>query len=318
MGKRRLAMCIAVVAASMLISAGAAPGVAKRKPVTIKVGSHPVGVGVDTLTHEAFVTDSVDGTVSVVDPATRKVKHVTKVGAGPERIVVDSAAGQAYLLRPNFLTVLDTTTYAVTANYAVGDNPSGVDFDGFGFVYVTNYSSNTLSVVDVNHKTVVRTLPVGNHPTDVAVDPVSRKVYVVELDGHDLWTVNGPYGTLIQRIQLGGSLTAVTVDPKTSVAYLVDRDHGRMVGLDPTTYSLTWSAPVGLWPTDIQLAPNAGHSGRLLVPDQDNASVTVMDIARHRTVNKIKVGNDPTFIATDTTTAWVTNQHDATVTNFPI
>jgi YVTN family beta-propeller protein len=82
--------------ATLVISAGTAPGAARRKPVTIKVGSHPIGVAVDSRTRQAFVTDAVDGTMSVVDPATRKVNHVTKVGAGPGRIVVNSGAGQAY------------------------------------------------------------------------------------------------------------------------------------------------------------------------------------------------------------------------------
>jgi YVTN family beta-propeller protein len=86
--------------------------------------------------------------VSVIDPATRKVKHTTKVGTSAGAIVVNSGANQAYLVRSlNWLTVLDTETYAVTANIAVGKHPSSVAFDG-AFVYVTNFESNTLCVVD--------------------------------------------------------------------------------------------------------------------------------------------------------------------------
>jgi YVTN family beta-propeller protein len=219
---------------------------------------------------------------------------------------------------PNLLTVMDTTTYAVTANITVGRDPLGVDFDGSGFVYVANYGSDTLSVVDLAAKTVVRTLPVGHSPIDVAVDPTRRRIYVANVDSHDIWIVNGPFGTLIQKIQLGGTPTAVTVDPRTGAIYLVDRDHARMVALDPTTYSLTWSTAIGSWVVDIQLAPTAGRAGRLLLPDQNSASVTIADIARHRAITKTKVGNEPTYTAADATTAWVTNQQDGTVTFFPI
>ena len=319
MGKRRIVICVAAVVASLVISAGAAPGVARRKPVTIKVGSHPVGRAVDTRTHEAFVADFIDGTVSVVDPVARKVKHVTKVGAGVSRIVVDSGAGQAYLIRPNYLTVLDTTTYAITANIAVGEDPTGVAFDGFGFVYVTNYSSDSLSIIDLANKVVMRTVDVGDSPMDVAVDPVSRKIYVADLDSRDLWIMYGPVSEVTQRIALGGSPTAVTVDPKTSVAYVLDRDHGRMVALDPTTYGLTWSVTSGYSPSDLELAPGAGKSGRLLIPDQgSSASVQVVDIAHHRIISKVPVGHDPAYTAVDGTTAWVAIQSNGTVTYFPI
>jgi YVTN family beta-propeller protein len=238
-----------------------------------------------TGTHEAFVTDGADGTVSVIDPATRKVKHTTKVGTSAGAIVVNSGANQAYLVRSlNWLTVLDTETYAVTANIAVGKHPSSVAFDG-AFVYVTNFESNTLSVVDPRSGRVARTIPVGRSPIDVAVDPVRR---------------------------------AVTVDPKTSEIYLVDHDHSRMVALDPTTYSLIWSAPVGAWVVDVQLAASAGRAGRLLLPDQNGAKVTVLDLQRRRVVRTVPVGNTPSFAAADGGTGYVANQFSKSFSLFPI
>jgi YVTN family beta-propeller protein len=321
--KYRIQLCAAVIAAIATVftlSAGAAPATSQKpsKPATVAVGSHPIGVAVDTGTHEAFVTDSADGTVSVIDPATRKVKHTAYVGAGAGAIVVDSEANQAYLVRsPNWLTVLDTETYAVTANIAAGNHPSSVAFDG-AFVYVTNFLSNTLSVVDPRSGTVARTLPVGRSPIDVAVDPVRRHIYVTNLDSHDLWIIDTPFGDLIQKVQLGGSPTAVTVDPKTSVIYLVDRDHYRMVALDPTTYSLIWSAPIGAWVVDVQLAASAGQAGRLLLPDQNGAKVTVVDLQRRRVIRTVPVGNTPTFAAADGGTGYVTNQSSKSVSLFPI
>lgn len=65
--------------------------------------------------------------MSEIEPATRKVKRTTKVGASAGAIVVNSTANRAYLVRsPNWLTVLDNETYAVTANIAVGKDSHSV------------------------------------------------------------------------------------------------------------------------------------------------------------------------------------------------
>jgi YVTN family beta-propeller protein len=46
------------------------------------------------------------------------------------------------------------------------------------FLYVANYDSNNVSVIDTATNTVVATVPVGNAPTAVAVTPDGTKAYV--------------------------------------------------------------------------------------------------------------------------------------------
>jgi YVTN family beta-propeller protein len=45
-------------------------------------------------------------------------------------------------------------------------------------VYVSNFSSNTVTVVDGRLNTVVETVPVGVVPDGVASDPFTRRTYV--------------------------------------------------------------------------------------------------------------------------------------------
>jgi YVTN family beta-propeller protein len=44
--------------------------------------------------------------------------------------------------------------------------------------YITNASSNTVSVIDTATDTVIATIPVSLHPFGVAVSPDGSKVYV--------------------------------------------------------------------------------------------------------------------------------------------
>ena len=62
--------------------------------------------------------------------------------------------------------------YTVTATIPVGAVPDGVAVDpAAGTVYVANDDDNTVSVIDAATNTVTATIPVGADPDAVAADP---------------------------------------------------------------------------------------------------------------------------------------------------
>jgi YVTN family beta-propeller protein len=314
-----VAVAALTVSPSAVAATGAAPS-PKPAAQTIGVGSHPIGVAVHSGTHEAFVTDVVDGTVSVIDPVTRMVKHVTQVGVGAQRIVVDSPRNLAYLVRgTGWLTVLSTETYAVTADIAVGDGPHGLAFDWAGYIYVTNMSSHTLSVIDLAAGMVVRTVPVGRSPLEVVVHPESRDIYIVHIDSRDLWVIlGGPFSEYTHKIPLGGRPGGIAVDPGTSVIYVADNSHASLVALDPSTYSRLWSAPLDAhaFVTDLRLDLSVGRAGHAIIPLQTGRAVAIVDLHRQRMIRTVAVGDTPTHVAADAGTGYVTNQGDQSVSVF--
>ncbi|MGC9157329.1 MAG: YncE family protein, partial [Candidatus Micrarchaeia archaeon] len=61
----------------------------------------------------------------------------------------------------------------------VGSEPYGVAFNPSGtLAYVTNYGSDTVSVIDVSTNTIVNTITVGSEPTGVAFNPSGTLAYV--------------------------------------------------------------------------------------------------------------------------------------------
>lgn len=46
------------------------------------------------------------------------------------------------------------------------------------YAYITNYAAGTVSVIDINTNTVTATVPVGNTPFGVVINPEATKVYV--------------------------------------------------------------------------------------------------------------------------------------------
>ncbi len=102
----------------------------------------------DPATHTVYVTNNLDGTVSVIDGSTRTVTATVPVGKNPEAAAVD----------PGTHTVYVTSTRAA--------DPAG------------NIEHGTVSVIDASTRTVTATVPVGYHPDRVAVDPGTHTVYV--------------------------------------------------------------------------------------------------------------------------------------------
>jgi YVTN family beta-propeller protein len=45
-------------------------------------------------------------------------------------------------------------------------------------MYVTNYGSDTVSVIDATTHSVVATLPTGDYPSGMAYNPNNRHLYV--------------------------------------------------------------------------------------------------------------------------------------------
>ena len=64
----------------------------------IQVGKKPIGIAVDTSTHKAYVSNSGNNTVSVIDGATNRViGDPIPVGDGPFGIAVDTSTHKAYV-----------------------------------------------------------------------------------------------------------------------------------------------------------------------------------------------------------------------------
>jgi YVTN family beta-propeller protein len=62
----------------------------------IPVGKTPDGWVADPGSHTAYITNSADNTMSVVDPAARKITGTVKVGKGPDGIGIDLATHLVY------------------------------------------------------------------------------------------------------------------------------------------------------------------------------------------------------------------------------
>ncbi|GBD98707.1 hypothetical protein BMS3Abin07_00733 [bacterium BMS3Abin07] len=85
--------------------------------------SSPWGLTVTPSGSTVYLTNSGNGTVSVIDTANNTVLRTITVGSGPKGVAIDSSANSG----SNNVSVIDTVSNTVVGNpIQVGKSPSGI------------------------------------------------------------------------------------------------------------------------------------------------------------------------------------------------
>ncbi|CKV25847.1 PE_PGRS family protein [Mycobacterium tuberculosis] len=91
-----------------------------------------------------------------------------------------------------------------------------------GLVFVTNFDSNTVSVIDPNTNTVTGSIPVGTGAYGVAVNP-GGNIYVTNQFSNTVSVIDPVTNTVTGSItDVGLDPTGVAVNPVTGVVYVTN------------------------------------------------------------------------------------------------
>ncbi|MDX6258087.1 MAG: hypothetical protein QOJ11_4421 [Frankiales bacterium] len=230
----------------------------------------PSGKTVAALTWENFA-----GFLSIFDASTGKL--VQQVGSGEKPIGDTTVAADGPYYSPDGKTLWvsqtsDILRYAVNADGTLAPNPLSIpllnattgpylpsgmwETPDEKTVYVALNGANTLGVIDVASHTLVKQIPVGIAPRQVAW--AAGKLYVSNEGGRP--TVAGDVTNLTDN-------TPVVSDPVTGAAV-----SGTVSVVDPSTATQTSTIKVGLEPTALKLSGSA-----LFVANSNGDSVSVID-----------------------------------------
>jgi len=138
----------------------------------------------------AYVVNSDNDSVSVIDTATSTVKNIA-VGRYPWDLAVSRDGRRAYVVNnlDDSLSILATATDSVTATVPVGVRPCRVAVTPDGArAFVVNSRDDTVSVIDTETSTVTSTVAVGHKPFDVSVSVDGGRALVRHRDGLSLVT----------------------------------------------------------------------------------------------------------------------------------
>ena len=209
-------------------------GATRTVTATVPVGEGPVDLAVIPNTHTLYVTTgrncanrgfcTGNGTVSVIDGATRTVTATVSVEGGVGDLAVDPDTRTLYVSTRAGVAVIDGSTR--TGTVYIDNFPDNLAVDPTTHtVYVT--TAEGVSVIDGATRAVTATLllPGGEHPYGLAVDPTTRTVYVTYAYNDTMSVINGATRTVTAAVPLPGGedgIHQLSVDPGTHTVYVGD------------------------------------------------------------------------------------------------
>ncbi len=105
-------------------------------------------------------------------------------------------------------------------------------------LYVTNYFNNTLSVIDTNTLTVVKTIDVCSGPRNIAFTPDGNKAFVACSNSNEVAVIDAQSEEVSRYIPVGDFPYDVAVSPDGSKAYVTCLDSWEVYVIDTNSESV--------------------------------------------------------------------------------
>jgi YVTN family beta-propeller protein len=180
------------------------------------------------------------------------------------------------------VVVIDTATNLITHSLAVGEYLNSIVFsDDSSFAMASSRNDDVIYIIDTETYTVIDTLPcvsgtggTYDSPGQLALDPVSKRIYAVDWYGDFLYEIAEDGSHVVNNVDIGSSLWQLVVDPDGQYIYVTDRGTNQVRVIDQTTLTEVTTIDVGddPWGIDVTL-----DGSRIVVACEDDSNVYVID-----------------------------------------
>ena len=271
-----------------------------------------------------YVSNEIDGTVSVIDTQKREVVSTVQVGKRPRGLHVSRDGKYLYValsgsprggpgvdeskLPPadrsaDGIGVVDLATLKVVKTISSGPDPESFDLVGDDTLVVSNEDAGEASIVSVHDGTVRARVAVGSEPEGVATSP-DGKLVLVTSEGEARVSVLDPTGPrVVAAIPTGTRPRGIAFSRDGATAFVTAENDGTVTVVDVHALRAAariqlpneGSAAIGPRPMGITLSRDGKQ---LYVTTGRGASLVVLDVATHSVVKVISnVGPRPWGVA---------------------
>jgi peptide/nickel transport system substrate-binding protein len=262
--------------------------------VPLRVRSGPVAVGEGAV----WVANAEQGTVSRVDPATRRVVQRISVGREPAGVVAADGAVWVANSGERSVSWINPSTDTVVKTVPVGNGPTGIAL-GLGAVWVANSLDNSVSRIDPDSGDVVATVPVGGTPSGVAVG--LGAVWVANASDNTVSRFSPATGAVVRPIGVGNGPRAIAVG--AGGVWVANSLDGTISRVDPASDAVVATVPVGEGPSAVAVG-----RGGVWAASEVRGTVSRVDPDTNTVAGTIQVGSAPAGAAVVNDALWVSTR----------
>ena len=192
-------------------------------PITTTAGDGLLGIAVDLITNKIYVSNASDNVVDIIDGNCDKVVGTLPISGGePVGLSVNPFLHTLYVpLNDSSVDVFDTHSKSLLSTTTVGgaDSFAAVNLVT-GNVYVTDAEAGPSTTAVLNAAGEVQTtVPVGDTPYGLDVDPFTDRVFVASTALNNLTVINGSTNA-VQTTIPNVSASFVSVDFFSHLVYV--------------------------------------------------------------------------------------------------
>jgi YVTN family beta-propeller protein len=146
------------------------------------------------------------------------------------------------------------------------------------YAYISNSSSNTVSVLDLVYLRQDRTLQVGVDPTGLTANPVRNEVYVANTQSNTVSIIDADANRVVATVGVHRSPGFIAVDESGHRAYVTNSGSNTVSVLDLDRRREVAVAGTGEQPGALRLSPD-GRS--LVVANRGSGSISIFKVSPH-------------------------------------
>ncbi len=251
----------------------------------VPVGVHPKGVAADPATNRIFVSLFDSSEVAVVNATTNQLVATWTTNSTGHSNGIAVGSGNVFVGLRDVASVatLDAITGAFVVNASVEAEPYGMGATS-SRVWVANFLSNSVTVLDAASTDVITTTNIGISPSFVA--PSTNSAFISYLGGGVVEVADD--GTVLHDFTTTGvGSFGVAFDAVANLLYVSNRDTSQITALDATSGAMVKSVTLAHAPYALAFNATTDHLFVVLV---DSNQLQVLDGTTLATVSSLSIG----------------------------
>lgn len=256
---------------------------------TAEVQAGPAAVAADDR-GRLYLSHPDNGAVTIVEGGTNRVLKRLPYEGQAFGIAADPDGRFVYVgdWKAGRVSRLSTETGTLEGTVTVGKDPANLVLDRSGRLYVADRESHQVSVIDVARMERIATIPVGEAPFALGLNPAQDRLYVANVRSNDLTVIDTKALRALATVPVGAMPYGVATSADGTRILVSNQHAGTVSILDAATLKVTHTVKVGRYPEGVVVA-----GSRAYVANWFSDDVSVIDLATLQETNRIHVGEGP-------------------------